>query len=193
MSEVNQALLDAWNQTTPYSQIKDSLGITADDAGQFDFVVKSLTPTESKPSANSDGGIYCIEGEFGVLAPAGFTFPYRRTLYIGTKKDKMAQLPETRLNSPGLRFLRNIAKANHLPTNDQSDAQLCTSLMGKAFGCRIEARPYTQNGVEKKGTDFGRNVTPAGMIPAKLDSVGAAATAPAGTNGSATTAQFVTE
>lgn len=164
---------------TPYSQIKDSLGITADDAGQYDLLVGKLTP-----KLGENNGIYCIEGEFPVQAPAGFAFPYRRTLWIGSKKDKLAELPETRLNSPGLRFLKQIAKANNIPTNDQSDAALCAALLGRAFGVPIEATEYTaQDGTKKKGTDFGRNVTPAGMIPARLYKT-TPVTAAASSNGS---------
>lgn len=169
----DEKLAEAWSGTvSPYSQIKDSLGITADDAGQFDFVVGSL-----KPETGENNGLYCIVGEFPVTAPSGFAFPYKRTLWIGSKKDKMAEQPSTRLNSPGLRFLRAIAKANNVPTNDQSDAALCAAITGRAFGCRIEATTYEGRNIDpttgklevKKGTEFGRNVTPAGLIPAKLD------------------------
>ncbi len=182
------ALAEAFSGTvTPYSQIKENAGIGAEDTGQYDWVVGKLEPKVG------DNGLYCIEGEFPVQAPAGFAFPYRRTLWIGTKKDPFAKLPETRLNSPGLRFLKNIAKVNNIPTHDQSDAALCAALRGRGFGCRIEANTYTgKDGKEKKGTDFGRNVTPIGMIPARLDKQTATLSAPAAaasTNGGAAFAE----
>jgi len=182
-NEANQAALaEAWSGTvTPYSQIKDSLGL---EGGQYDFLVGKLEPTLDK------NGLYCIAGEFPVLAPTGFQQPYKRTLYVGTHKDKLAKLPETRLNSPGLRFLKNIAKANDLPTNDQSDAALCAQITGRAFGCRVEETEYESNGVKKKGSDFGRNVTPAGAIPAKLDKVAAAPMSNGHDTGAAAGAEF---
>lgn len=172
-------LAEAWSGTvTPYSQIKDSMFVTPDDLGQYDFLIKALVPKIG------DNGLYCVEGEFTIEEPKGFS-AYRRTLWIGSKKDPMAKLPETRLNSPGLRFLKNIAKVNNLPTNDQSDAALCAAITGRGFGCRIEkGNEYTaKDGTKKFGTDFGRNVTPKGMIPAKLDR--ATAATPMGTNGAA--------
>lgn len=166
------ALAEAWSGTvTPYSQIRDTLGL---EGGQYDFLVGKLEPQFDK------NGLYCIAGEFPVTAPTGFQHPYKRTLYVGTKKDPQAKLPETRLNSPGLRFLKNIAKANNIPTNDQSDAALCASINGRAFGCRVEETTYKDaNGQDKKGSDFGRNVTPAGMIPARLDKQPVQSAAPA--------------
>jgi len=163
-TEQNQAALaEAWSGTvTPYSQIKDQLGL---DVGQYDFIVGKLEPQLDK------NGLYCIVGEFPVTNPTGFLYPYKRTLYVGTHKDPMAKLPDTRLNNSALRFLKNIAKANNVPTNDQSDAALCTSILGRAFGCPIvESKPYKDaHGNDKKGgTEFGRNVTPAGMIPARV-------------------------
>lgn len=184
-NEQNQAALaEAWSGTvTPYSQIKDQLGL---EGGQYDFLVGKLEPQLDK------NGLYVIAGEFPVLAPAGFQHPYKRVLYVGTKKDNLARLPDTRLNSPGLRFLKNIAKVNELPTNDQSDAALCASINGKPFGCRIEETTYKDaNGNEKKGSDFGNNVTKVGLIPAKLDRtpLAAVAAAPAAAAG----ASFGTE
>jgi hypothetical protein len=122
-----------------------------------------------EPKVGENNGIYCIEGEFPVVAPAGVQFPYRRTLWIGTKADPFAKLPETRLKSPGLRFLKAIAEANKLPSNDQSDQALCAAITGRTFGCRIIKTSYVKDGVTKNGTDFGRKVTPAGVIPAKWD------------------------
>lgn len=181
--EQQAALQQAWNGTvTPYSQIQDGGGIT--ETGQYDFLVGKLEPTIA---AN---GMYAIVGEFPVQAPTGFNFPFRRTLYIGTQKDKLAALPETRLNSPGLRFLKNIAKANNIPTNDQSDAALCQAIVGRAFGNRVvTGKPYTgKDGKQRTGLEFGRNVTPAGLIPAKVDNeqaVSAPASEAAHTNGGA--------
>ena len=187
MSEQDRAALaQAWSgTTTPYSQIKE--GFTM-ESGQYDFVVGKLTPDFDK------SGMYCIVGEFPITSPAGFAQPYKRTLYVGTKKDPKAQLPDTRLVSPGLRFLRAIATANRVPTNDQSDAALCAAITNRAFGCRIEETKYVQNGVEKTGSDFGRNVTPSGLIPARLDkSPASASTAKPMTNGAATGAVFASE
>lgn len=181
------ALAEANGIVTPFSQVRTSLGITADDAGQFDFVVGKV-----EPQMNEKNGLYCVEGEFPVTAPAGFAFPYKRTLWIGTHKDPKALLPATRLNSPGIRFLTAIAKANGIPTNDQSVPAICKAITGRAFGCRIEKSTYKNAaGEEKHGTEFGRNVTPAGRVPAKLDRQSAAPLA----NGSAmpTGTQFAAE
>src|SRR5262249_37937214 len=136
---------------------------------QHDFIVVALTPGKDKA-----GTKYVINGEFKITAPAadasGPASTFRRTLYIGTNADPMAALPETRQNSPSLRFLRGIAKVNHLPTNNQPDERLCASILGKAFSCRIDARPYTgRDGSARTSMDFGRNVTAVGVIPAKLD------------------------
>jgi len=157
------ALNAAWNQVTPYSQIKTD-GFNP-EPGQFDLTVKTLSPL------TAENGMYAIKGEFTIDAPTtSHVKTYTRTLYVGTKKDNMAQLPETRLNSPGLRFLKAVAAANKVSTNDQSDAALCKAITGKKFGCRIEETSYTdRNGNEKKGSDFGRNVTPVGTVPARLD------------------------
>jgi len=185
MTEVTpQAILEAWNTTRPYSQMKDFTGPTK---GQYDFVVSRLEPTSDR------NGLYCIVGEFAIQAPAGFQFPFKRTLYVGTHKDKLADLPETCLQSPGLNFLRKIAKVNHIPTNDQPDAQLCQALIGRAFGCRLEeGKPYTaKDGTTRVGLEFGRNVTPAGTIPARLDEV--AATPASNGHDTGTTPNFVTE
>jgi hypothetical protein len=174
-AQAQASLAEAWQNTpTPYSQIKTSLN---PEKGQYDFTVGKLEPSLDK------SGMYCIVGEFPITAPAsaaaGPGATYKRTLYVGTKKDKLASQPETRLNSPGLRFLKQIAVAAQVPVIDQSDAALCTSITGKAFGCRIEETSYadpkgtidsTTGAVRQvKGSDFGRNVTPAGIIPARLD------------------------
>lgn len=166
MSGINdEALQQAWSGTvTPYSQIKAGGGI--DEPGQYDFVVGALTPIIA------ENGMYAIEGEFPVKNPQGFQFPFRRTLYVGTKKDPMAALPETRLKSPALRFLRTIAEVNKVSTNDQSDEALCTAIKDRAFGCAIvPGKPYTaKDGTVKTGLEFGRNVTPEGRIPARVHS-----------------------
>jgi hypothetical protein len=163
----SNALNEAWSGTvTPYGQIKDNP--FDPEVGWHDFIVSSLTPGTDK------NGLYVINGEFKITAPAseaqGPAANFKRTLYVGSKKDPMAALPETRLNSPSLRFLKNIAKANHLPTNDQSDAKLCAGILAKPFSCRIEERKYKDAlGQDRTARDFGRNVVPVGTIPARLD------------------------
>lgn len=162
-TEKAAALAEAFSGTvTPYSQIRTTL---MPEAGQRDLMVGKLTPNFDK------NGLYVIEGEYPIIAPdPNPQFPYKRTLYIGTKKDPQAKLPDTRKNSPGLRFLKAIAEVNELPSGDMSDAALCASITGKSFGCRIEETEYTDNqGNKKKGSDFGRNVTKVGVIPARLD------------------------
>lgn len=160
MSEAEQAaeLNEAWAGTvTPWDQIRTEFGL---EAGQYDFRVKALTP------AIANNGLYVINGEFEVAAPAGFPV-CKRTLYIGSKKDPMAKDPQTRLNSPGLRFLLQIAKANKLATNPQTDAQLCATLIGTGFGNHLVKREYQANdGTTRKTSEFGNNVTPIGIVPA---------------------------
>ena len=160
MTEAEQAaaLNEAWaNTVTPWDQIQTEFGL---EGGQYDFIVKALTP------GIHPKGYYVINGEFDVAAPVGFP-TYKRALFVGTKKDFLARDPQTRLNSPGLRFLLKIAKANNLSTNPQPDAALCASLIGKGFGNHIEETKYTKDdGTEAKGSDFGRNVTPIGVVPA---------------------------
>ncbi len=168
------ALAQAWNTVTPYSQINTDSFVP--ENGQYDFRVVELKP-ETAPN-----GLYAITGEYegsteGLAAPLKYT----RTLYVGTKKDPMAALPETRLNSPALRFFKKIAQVNKVATNDQSDAALCKAITGKFFGCRIEQNEFAsktktdENGrpAMLKGSEFGRNVTRKGEIPAKLDRVAA--------------------
>lgn len=148
-------------QVTPYDEITN---LPQWGGGQYDWLVNKLE------AGLSDKGLYVIHGEFTATAPAGFGTPFKRTLYIGSNKDPLAELPDTRKNNSTLRFLKNIAKVNSLPTNNMSDQAMCTSILGKAFGCRLEERKYKNAaGEERTGTDFGRNVTPAGMLPAKLD------------------------
>ena len=168
---MSDALNKAWQQTvTPYSQIKDLAPF--DQAGQYDWLVKSLTPMEAP------NGLYAIKGEFQATAPAGYG-TFVRTLYVGTHKDKFAELPETRLQNSSLRFLRNIAKVNGISTNDQSDAALCAAITNRTFGCAlVDGKPYTdKNGKERTGLEFGRNVTPAGQMPARIFTQSAGATA----------------
>lgn len=172
----NAALAAAFNTVTPYDQIRTD---SAFELGQYDFSVASLTPGTDK------NGLYTATIELATLAPAsiaalpGKAGVFKRTLYLGTHKDKMAELPETRLNSPGYRFLVAIAKANNLPVSAQSDAQMFAQLQGKRFGCAlIEGKPYEKDGVKKAGgLEFGKTVTPIGVIPAKLAREAAASAA----------------
>ncbi len=207
MTEAEQAaaLAEAWSGTvTPYSQVRDTFG---PEVGQYDWLVKSLTPKVD------DDGCYYIEGEFSIALPAELrtTPAWRRSLYVGTKRqskdgrapDPMAKLPETRLNSPGIRFLKLIAKASGTPINDQADSTLCGALIGKGFGCPVvEGKPYKDKatGEEKAGgVEFGRNVTPAGTVPAsgpfRMRTMNGAAGQPmvAQPTGAAADATFATE
>ena len=172
-------VMEAWNTVTPYSQIRTSFDPLP---GQYDWLVVALNPGKDREK-------YAILAEFKILAPAsaatgpGSTF--KRTLYVGTNKDPLAQLPETRLQSGTLRFLKQIAAANKLSTGDQADAQLCHSLLGQAFGCRINERKYVdRTGQDRIGADFGRNVTPVNTLPAKLDIEAATLASPPVANGS---------
>lgn len=173
----NQALAAAWNTVTPFDQIRTG---SAFEAGQYDFTVLGLTPELDK------NGLYTIKIEAKCDAPAEIaTLPgkagvFVRSLYVGTKKDHLAEQPDTRLNSPGLRFLKAIAEANKLPCNGQADAAMCSQLLGKRFGIALVETEYEKDGKKNKGIDFGRTVTPAGTIPAKLNRTAAgAAAAPA--------------
>jgi hypothetical protein len=179
------ALAQAWNTVTPYSQINTDSFVP--EPGQYDLKVVELKP-ETAPN-----GLYAITGEYeGSTEGLGAPLKYTRTLYVGTKKDPMAALPETRLNSPALRFFKKIAQVNKVATNDQSDAALCKAITGKFFGCRIEATEYTgRDGQQKKGSEFGRNVTAKGQIPAKLDRVSATPKAANGQAGPVVTANTV--
>lgn len=179
-------LMTAWNTPVPYDQIRTG---SAFEKGQYDWKVEQLTPGKDK------NGLFTITVETRALAPAsianlpGKASLFTRTLYVGNHKDKMAEQPDTALNNGADRFLKAIAEALKLPCNGQSRQQMCQQLLGKQFGCRIdEGKPYKDaQGKEKPGgLEFGRNITPVGVIPAKLDREGAAmsavtaAAAPAG-------------
>lgn len=163
-AEDSAALAAAFNNTTPFDQIRTNLN---PENGQYDITIMKLEP------ALDQNKLYIINGEYQIAAlgapTTGPATTYRRTMYVGTKKDKLAQQPDTRLNSPGLRFFTAIMEANGMPKQAQTDAAMCQSLLGKRFGCRIAETKYTKDGQEKTGSDFGRNVTPVGKIPAKLD------------------------
>lgn len=195
MTEAEQAaaLAEVWSGTVvPLSQISTAVGL---EAGQYDFVVKSLTPQIAK------NGMYAILGEFEVVNPSGFP-KFVRTLYIGTGKDNLARDPQTMLNCPSIKFLKRIAQANNLQVSDATLASLCTSLIGKTFGNHVEAGDdYIKDGVKKKGgSDFGQNVTPIGVVPATgpdrlrtLNGAGSAAPAAAAPTGAAAGATFHAE
>ena len=179
----NPALAAAFNTVTPYDQVRTD---SAFEKGQFDFGVFALTPGVDK------NGLYTATIELKTIAPAsiaalpGKVGIFKRTLYLGTHKDKMAELPDTRLNSPGYRFLVSIAKANNLPVTAQSDAAMFVQLLGKQFGVALVQGddyddPKNPGKKKKGGLEFGRTVTPVGVIPAKLEREASAATAaPAG-------------
>lgn len=186
-TEANQAALsDFWQSTAPMSQVRENLN---PPNGQYDLVVTKLEPQLD------DNGLVYINSEFTITAPAsianakvGNTF--RPRLYIGSKKDPLAKLPETRINAPGLSFLKGVARVAQVPCNDQPVAQLCAALLGKPFSNRIETKAVKnkETGETKEYCNFGRNPTPVGVVPAKLDSEGAAASATmpaAAANGSA--------
>jgi hypothetical protein len=188
----NAALAAAYNTVTPYQDIR--IG-SAFEKGQFDFTVLGITPTTDK------SGLYVLVLDLKAQAPAaianlpGKASQFQRTLYVGTHKDKMAELPETRLNNSALRFLKQIAEANKLPCNNQSDAQMVAQLLGKQFGVAlVEGKPYQDKttplnpdgskNMKPGSLEFGRTVTPVGVIPAKLEREAAS-----GLNGSAALAQ----
>jgi len=177
--EVAAALAAAFNTTTPYDQVRTG---TAFEAGQYDFTILALQPEADK------NGLYMIRMEAKCDAPheiaalPGKASVLVRSIYIGSKVDKMATQPDTRLNNVGLGFLKKIAEANKLPANAQTDAQMCAQLVGKRFGIALIETEYTRDGKTNKGIDFGKTVTPAGTIPAKLNRVAA------GANGAATPA-----
>lgn len=163
-----QALADFWQSTAPMSQVRENLN---PPNGQYDLIVTKLEPKLD------DNGLVYIDSEFTITAPAsianakvGNTF--RPRLYIGTKDDALAKLPETRLNSSGFRVLKGIARVTQVPCNDQPVAQLCAGVLNKAFSNRIETVKSKKDG--KEYCNFGRNPTPIGVLPAKLDSEGAA-------------------
>lgn len=170
-------LAAAANATAPLSQVRTDFKL---DLGQYDFRVMKLE------IAQSNKGLFVVNGDFKIEGPAsaasGPGSTYKRTLYIGKNDDMLAEKPETLLNSGGLRFLKAIAVANKIPTNDQSIVALCNALLGKTFGCAIvDGKPYaSKTEVNADGTakmitnpEFGRNVTPAGTIPARIYREGA--------------------
>ena len=149
--------------TTPYDQVKMSNFV--DSPGQYDWVVKALNPI------TAPNGMYACEAEVEATAPAeaaGATF--RRTLYIGTGKDLMADLPDTVLNSSTIRFLKGIAKVNNIPVVAQNDKKFWGALIGKSFGCAlVKGKPYIgRDGNQRTGLEFGRNVTAKGALKARL-------------------------
>lgn len=180
----NAALAAAFNTVTPFSQIRTESPF---EKGQYDFSVLAITPGTDK------SGLYTLTCELKTIAPSaianlpGKAGVFKRTLYVGTHKDKMAELPETRLQSSAYRFLKGIAEANKLPANDQSDAAFVASLLGKQFGVAlVEGKPYqdknkplnddgTKN-MKAGGLEFGRTITPVGVIPAKLEREASSAT-----------------
>ena len=121
-TEANQsALADFWQSTVPLSQVRESLN---PPNGDYDLVVTKLEPMLD------DNGLVFINSEFTITAPAsianakvGNTF--RPRLYVGTKKDPLAKLPETRINAPGLAVLKGIGRVTQVPCNDQPVALLC--------------------------------------------------------------------
>src|SRR5207244_2027361 len=167
-TEANQsALADFWQSTVPLSQVRESLN---PPNGKYDLVVTKLEPMLD------DNGLVFINSEFTITAPAevanakvGNTF--RPRLYVGTRKDPLAKLPETRINAPGLAVLKGIGRVTQVPCNDQPVALLCTSLLGTAFHNRIETRKVKNKdtGEQREYCNFGRNPTPLGIVPAKLD------------------------
>lgn len=169
----NQAALDEfWKSTAPMSQVRENLN---PPNGQYDLLVSKLNPKED------DNGLVYLESEFTITAPAsianakvGNTF--RPRLYIGSKKDPKAKLPETLLNAPGLSLLKGIARVTQVPCGDQAIGALCAALLNKGFSNRIESKKSKDKvtGEEKEYCNFGRNPSPLGVIPAKLDSEGAA-------------------
>jgi len=180
----NAALAAAFNTVTPFSQIRTESPF---EKGQYDFAVAAITPGTGK------NGLYALTVELKTLAPStiavlpGKAGVFKRTLYVGTHKDKMAELPDTRLQSSAYRFLKSIAEANKLAAGDQSDAQFVASLQGKTFGVAlVQGNDYEHkteknpDGTAKKvkgGLEFGRTITPQGVIPAKLEREASAATA----------------
>ena len=195
-TEANQAALsDFWQSVAPMDQVRENLN---PPNGDYDLVVTKLEPQLD------DNGLVFINSEFTITAPAtianakvGNTF--RPRLYVGTKKDPLAKQPDTRINSPGLAVLKGIARVTQTPCNAQAVAQLCTSLLGKAFHNRIETKKVKnkETNEEKEYCNFGRNPTPLGVVPAKLDSESAVpvATAPLanGADAAVSGAQFASE
>lgn len=155
---------------TPYSQVRETL---SPDPGTYVMLFRGFKPDIA------ENGMYVIEVDVKFLAPqeavsdtpAGGA---KRTLYIGTRKDPMAEHPETRLNSPGLRWLKLAAKACDVPVNDQTDGALCAALLNKQITCRIDETTYDKKAddgtvTKAKGWDFGRTPMKVGSMPAKLD------------------------
>lgn len=183
------ALQEFWNSTLPMSQVRENLN---PPNGQYDLLITRLEPKID------DNGMVFIDTEFTITAPASIASAkvgntFRPRLYVGTKKDKLAQQPETRLNSPGLSALKGIARVCQVPNNDQPAAQLCAALLSKQFSNRIETKKVTKKNAEgveetKEYCNFGRNPSPLGTIPARLDSEAAGVTAaPVAQNGAAST------
>ena len=180
------ALQEFWQSTAPMSQVRENLN---PPNGQYDLTCVKLDP------AIDDNGLVYIQGEFKITAPASianakFGSDFRRRFYIGTNEDKLAQKPETRLNSRGFGVLKSIARVSQVPTNDQPVATLCSGLLGKPFSSRIETTKSKKDG--KEYCDFGRTFSPIGVVPAKLDTEAAAApvASAAAPNGAAAGATF---
>jgi hypothetical protein len=181
--QANQAALaEFWNSTAPMSQVRENLN---PPNGQYDLLVTKLEPKMD------DNGLVYIESEFTITGPesiasakVGNTF--RPRLYVGSKKDPQAKLPETRLNAPAFSTLKGIARVTQVPCGDQSIAALCAAVLNKGFSNRIESKKTKDKltGEDREYCNFGRNPTPLGVITAKLDSE-AAAVAPVAQNGAA--------
>lgn len=196
-AEEQAQLAEFYNSAAPMSQVRESL---TPPNGQYDLAVTKVEPcfVDSTDEHNNPIKLVGLQMELKITAPAEIaSMPvgstYRERFIIGTKKDPLAKLPETRLQSMNLGRLKTILRICQCPTGDMPVAQIAASLLGKAFSNRIETSKSKKDG--KEYTNLGRNPSPLGILPAKLDSVAASAvvTAPLANGAAAPAATFGAE
>lgn len=158
------ALSEFLDSTVPLSQVRENMNPAN---GTYNVAVLKLDA-----KLDDEGRVY-VQGEFNIHAkdtPGTQPQQYQQRFFIGTDKDPLAKLPETRLNSRGFGELKGFARVCDQPTNDQPVKALIANLIGKQFTHRIEERTYKdKQGNQKTAVGFGRTPVKLGSIPARLD------------------------
>lgn len=173
MSEQEQ-LNQFWNREALIGQAK-GMSSSLDD-GYYDVALVKATPAFDK------GGVACVKGEFDVLAPESAKGrKHFENFRFGNEDDPKADLPETQLESMGMKLARSICEVTETPANNRLFATLFGDLLNKPFTARIDAKPNKKTG--EKYTNI-RRVMPLHKVPARIDGQAIAAAATTGTNGS---------